>query len=173
MFTKSDLHKVFDKYYTTLVLYANRFLPIRNECEDFVQDVFVNLLEKELNFPDEISLRVYLYKSTRNKCYDHLKHLKVREKYTSSFIKPLEDENLFLQEVLEEEIVRQLYQAIETLSGRKKEIIELSLKGLKNDKIAQTLGIRTQTVKTIKSSAYKELRDRFKDISAIICFLLA
>lgn len=172
MFTKSDLHKIFNKYYSALVLYANRFLPLRNECEDLVQDIFVNLLEKDLAFPDETSLRVYLYKSTRNKCYNHIKHLKVKDKYASNFIKGAEDENFFLQEVLEEEVTRQLHQAVETLSGRKKEIIELSLKGLKNDEIAQTLGIQTQTVKTIKSSAYKQLRARFKELDSVIYFLL-
>lgn len=156
-----------------MVLYANRFLPLRNECEDLVQDIFVNLLEKDLTFPDETSLRVYLYKSTRNKCYNHIKHLKVKDKYVSNIIKRAEDENLFLQEVLEEEITRQLHQAVKTLSGRKKEIIELSLRGMKNDEIAQTLGIQIQTVKTIKSAAYKSLRARFKESDYIIHFLLA
>ncbi|MGS2764342.1 RNA polymerase sigma-70 factor [Sinomicrobium sp. M5D2P9] len=173
MFTKSDLHKIFNKYYSTLVLYANRFLPLRNECEDLVQDIFVNLLEKDLAFPDETSLRVYLYKSTRNKCYNHIKHLKVKDKYASNFIKWEEDENLFLQEILEEEITRQLHQAIETLSDRKKEIIQLSLKGMKNEEIARTLGIQIQTVKTLKSSAYKLLRARFKELDRIIYFLVA
>ncbi|RAV29160.1 sigma-70 family RNA polymerase sigma factor [Sinomicrobium soli] len=172
MFTRSDIHKVFDKYYSALVLYANRFLPLRNECEDLVQDIFVDLLEKKPVFPDETSLRAYLYKSTRNRCYNHLKHLKVRDKYASHRIQQVEEEASFLQEVMEEEISRQLYQAVESLSGRKREIIMLSLKGLKNSDIALTLGIQLQTVKTIKSSAYRELRALFSHTDVIACFIM-
>ncbi|MNR25783.1 RNA polymerase sigma factor [compost metagenome] len=66
----------------------------------------------------------------------------------------------------------QLYKAIEVLPDRKKEIIKLSLKGLKNTEIAEELGIQLQTVKTLKSQSYKILRDQFRDLESIIYFLL-
>jgi len=171
--TKTDLKEIFDSYYEALVLYANRFIPLKTECEDLIQDLFVTLWEKKQVFPDEISLKVYLYKSTRNKCYNILKHNKVKEQYSESTLKSLHDDNLFLKHILEEEIVRQLHDAIELLPERKKEIIKLALKGLKNNEIAENLGIKLQTVKTLKSQSYKILRDQFKDLTSIIYFLLA
>jgi RNA polymerase sigma-70 factor (ECF subfamily) len=84
----------------------------------------------------------------------------------------LEDDNLFLKQILEEEIVNQLYKAIEVLPDRKKEIIKLSLKGIKNNEIAETLGIKLQTVKTLKSQSYKILRAQFIDLDSVILFLL-
>lgn len=171
--TKSDLKKIFDLYYEALVLYANRFLPLKDECEDLVQDIFVTLLEKKQSFPDDVSLKAFLYKSIRNKCFNVIKHNKVKNKYAASTIQSLEDDNLFLKQILEEEIVRQLHQAINVLPDRKKEIIKLSLKGLNNNEIAETLGIKLQTVKTMKSQSYKILRDQFKELSTIIYFLLA
>ncbi|GAA3605060.1 RNA polymerase sigma-70 factor [Flavivirga amylovorans] len=170
---KSDLRKTFDTYYDALVQYANRFLVSKDECEDLIQDIFVDLWEKENTFPDEPSLRAYLYKAARNKCYNVIKHNKVKNKYAASTIQELEDDNLFLKQILEEEIVRQLHKAIDVLPERKKEIIKLSLKGIKNNEIAETLGIKLQTVKTLKSQSYKILRDQFKDLSTIIYFLLA
>ena len=170
---KDDLKLIFDTYYEALVLYANRFLYSKDECEDLVQDVFVGLWEKENTFPDEISLKVYLYKTVRNKCYNVIKHTKVKNKYAENIVQLLEDDNLFLKQILEEEIVRQLYLAIEVLPQRKKEIIKLSLKGLKNTEIAEELKIKLQTVKTLKSQSYKILREQFQEFSTIIYFLLA
>lgn len=172
MRTKEDLKKIFNTYYKVLVVYASRFLPLKDECEDLVQDIFVDLWEKEYTFPDEISLKVYLYKAARNKCFNCIKHSKVKDKYAVGNIQMLEDDNLFLKQILEEEIVNQLYIAIEVLPERKKEIIKLSLKGLKNNEIAETLGIKLQTVKTLKSQSYKILREQFKDLDSVIFFLL-
>lgn len=171
--SKSDLKRIFDAYYEALVQYANRFLHPKDECEDLVQDVFVGLWEKENTFPDEISLKVYLYKTVRNKCYNIIKHNKVKNKYAENIVQSLEDDNLFLKQILEEEIVRQLHHAIEVLPPRKKEIIKLSLKGLKNTEIAEELQIKLQTVKTLKSQSYKILREQFQELSTIIYFLLA
>lgn len=171
--SKNHLKQIFDTYYETLVQYASRFLYSKDECEDLIQDIFVGLWEKENTFPDEVSLKVYLYKSVRNKCYNVIKHNKVKNKYAENIVQSLEDDNLFLKQILEEEIVRQLYHAIEVLPERKKEIIKLSLKGFKNQEIAEELNIKHQTVKTLKSQSYKILREQFQDLSTIIYFLLA
>ncbi len=169
---KKDLKEIFNSYYGSLVQYANRFLYTKDECEDLVQDIFVGLWEKDNTFPDELSLKVYLYKTVRNKCYNVIKHNKVKKKYADNIVQLLEDDNLFLKQILEEEIVRKLYHAIEVLPDRKKEIIKLSLKGLKNAEIAESLEIKLQTVKTLKSQSYKILREQFQDLSSIIYFLL-
>lgn len=165
------IRKIFDQYYRSLVQFANRFLSI-DECEDLVQDIFIGIWEKENAFQDELHLKVFLYKAVRNKCYNVIKHNLVKNKYAENAIKSLEDDDLFLKQILEEDIVCQLYKAIEILPDRKKEIIKLSLKGLKNADIAEELGIQLQTVKTLKSQSYKILRDQFKDLESIIYFLL-
>lgn len=159
-------------HYESLVMYANRFLSSKDVCEDLAQDVFVNIWEKDLSFPDNISLKVYLYKSIRNKCYNAIKHNKVKDLYNANYLREIEDDNAFLKQVLEEEIVRKLHGLIETLPKRKKEIIKLSLKGLKNKEISESLGIHLQTVKTLKSQAYSILREEFKELSAFIYFLI-
>lgn len=165
------IRKIFDQYYRSLVQFANRFLSI-DECEDLVQDIFIGIWEKENAFQDELHLKVFLYKAVRNKCYNVIKHNFVKNKYAENTIKSLEDDDLFLKQILEEDIVCQLYKAIEILPDRKKEIIKLSLKGLKNADIAEELGIQLQTVKTLKSQSYKILRDQFRDLESIIYFLL-
>ncbi|WP_051209821.1 RNA polymerase sigma-70 factor [Gelidibacter mesophilus] len=173
MFTESYLKTIFDTYYASLVAYANRFLSSHDECEDVVQDIFADLWQKENNFPDEISLKSYLYKTSRNKCLNIIKHNKVKDKYATTSFGQLNDDNLFMQHVLEEDISRQLYEAINTLPTRKRQVIILSLKGLKNKEVAENLNIKLQTVKTLKSQAYKLLRQKFQDLSVLISFLIA
>ena len=77
--TEDDLKKIFDLYYRSILVYANRFLSSREECEDLIQDVFISVWEKKILFPDEVSLKIYLYKATRNKCYNSIKHKKVKQ----------------------------------------------------------------------------------------------
>nr|WP_294789014.1 RNA polymerase sigma-70 factor [uncultured Flavobacterium sp.] len=170
---KDDLKKIFDSYYEALVSYGCRFITSRDECEDLVQDVFVELWEKNASFPDSTSLKVFLYKVVRNKCFNFIKHSKVKDKFAASNIQLLEDDNLFLEQILEEEIVRQLHKAIELLPDRKKEIIKLSLIGHPNAEIAEILGIKLQTVKTLKSQSYTILRSQFKDLDTILYFLIS
>lgn len=170
--SKADLKQIFDAYYGTLVQFANRFLEIKDECEDIVQDVFVTIWENQNTFPDTISLKVYLYKAVRNKCYNVIKHKSIKQKYAENLVQLIDDDDLFLKQILEEEIVRQLHKAIESLPERKKEIIKLSLKGLKNIEIAEELSIKLQTVKTLKSQSYTILRDLLPGLNNILYFLL-
>lgn len=171
MINKKEIKKIFNEYYASLVQYANRFLVAIDECEDLVQDVFVDFWEKENVFADEVYLKAYLYKAVRNKCYNVIKHNQVKNKYAENSIQSLEDDSLFLKQMLEEDIVHQLYKAIDVLPQRKKEIMKLSLKGLKNTEIADELGIQLQTVKTLKTQSYKILREQFKEFDSIMYFL--
>jgi RNA polymerase sigma-70 factor (family 1) len=170
--SKDSLKEIFDSYYKMLVLFAKRFLSSIGESEDLVQDVFIDLWEKNNEFPNEISLKIFMYKVVRNKCYNILKHNKVKNIYAENAIQSIEDDNLFLKQILENETVKQLYDAIEILPNRKKEIIKLSLKGMKNNEIAEELDIKLQTVKTLKSQSYKILREKLRGIDTIIYFLL-
>lgn len=173
MLNERELKTLFDTYYEPLVMYANRFLPITDECEDVVQDLFVDLWQIENKFSNDISLKAYLYKITRNKCLNIIKHNNVKNKYSTISLQVLDNDNLFMEQVLEEEITRQLYEAINTLPKRKKEVIKLTLQGLKNKEVAENLNIQLQTVKTLKSQAYKLLRQRFQNLSVIISFFTA
>ena len=137
-----------------------------------VQEVFISIWEKKPVFPNEASLKGYLYKAIRNKCYDSIKHKKIRETYAKNALQDLQNDNIFMKQVLAEEIARELHKAIEALPNRKKEIIKLSLRNVKNRDIANRLNIKLQTVKTLKSQAYKILREKFKDSIIIVNYLL-
>jgi len=53
--------------------------------------------------------------------------------------------------------------AISELPHRQREIIELTLKGIRNPQIALQLNITENTVKTTKRNAFKKLREVLKE----------
>jgi RNA polymerase sigma factor (sigma-70 family) len=64
----------------------------------------------------------------------------------------------------ENEVYQLLYDAINSLPPNGKQVIELSMDGLKNKEIAKSLNISVNTVKTLKLRAYKFLREKLKKI---------
>lgn len=140
--------------------------------EDIVQDTFVYIWENKHTFNDVISTKVFLYKTVKNKCLNYIKHLAVKNVYAERQALERFDENLFDSNYIKEETIRLIYYAIESLPENCKNIIDLSLKGLKNEEIAQTLNLSVNTVKTHKKTAYKILRIKLKDILPIGILLL-
>jgi RNA polymerase sigma-70 factor (ECF subfamily) len=72
-------------------------------------------------------------------------------------------EQEFLNEVLRDETYRLLRDAIQNLSPKSGQIVELTLKGYTNIDIAEELGVSVNTVKTHKQRAYKALREELGD----------
>src|SRR5690606_2079450 len=110
------------------------------------------------------STKVFLYKTVKHRCLNYIKHLAVKNVYAERKILERYDDNLFDRNYIKEETIRLIYEAIESLPTAAKNIIDLSLKGLKIEEIAQTLNISVNTVKTHKKTAYKILRIKLKDI---------
>ncbi|AUP77935.1 sigma-70 family RNA polymerase sigma factor [Flavivirga eckloniae] len=160
---KAILKIVFEIYYKALLHYGIRFLHSEQESKDVVQEVFIKLWNKKLEFTNELTLRSYLYTSVKNKCLNKLEQQKVKDNYRKDTMLIENDISRSNQAIYKEEITRQLDAAISQLSSRKRDIIKLSLKGLSNDVIATRLNIKLQTVKTIKSQAYEAIRTYFSN----------
>lgn len=141
-------------------------------AEDIVQDTFVYIWENESNFNDKISTKVFLYRTVKNKCLNYNKHLSVKNAFADSQSLNQYEENLFDKNYIQEETIRLIYEAIELLPENCKNIIDLSLKGLKNEDIANALKLSVNTVKTHKKTAYQILRIKLKDILPVSILLL-
>ena len=149
--------QLYDCHYRLLVSYAGNMLENRDICEDIVQDVIVGIWEAKMKFTAYPSFRTYLYNAVRNAALNHLKHQGVAEKYLeylAATYSPV-DEN----EVNDEDVYQQLFDAIDRLPARCREIFLLHLEGKKNSEIAEVLQLSVETVKTQKKRALAHIRE--------------
>lgn len=131
------------------------------------QEAFIKLWQGKEAFDKENAMKGYLYMVTRNSCLNHIRHNKIVSDYA---IQNMEKELFFRDNILEEETYYEIHRAIDNLPSQGKRIIKMSMKGLKNPEIALRLNVSINTVKSVKSNAYRLLRMQLQE--AVMVFLL-
>jgi RNA polymerase sigma-70 factor (ECF subfamily) len=169
---EKTFEKVYNQYYKALVGFAYSFVNDQKASEDIVQDIFHIIWDKKQEYNDHISLKVYLYRSTRNRCINYIKHQNIIADYSKEQINVMNTEEDLIKRIMTEEVYRTLYKFINKLSNKRKEVILLSLKGFSNIEIAEKLSISIYTVKAHKKKVYSILRDKMKDHVFLLFILL-
>ncbi|PXX95390.1 RNA polymerase sigma-70 factor [Marinifilum breve] len=165
-----EFKKVFESYFPSLCVFANKFVRDEDLAKDLVQDVFVKIWNNETEFDSERSMKVYFYLATKNTCFDYLKKQK-RRGFTEELNEEVQiEDDYVVNEIVREETYRQLEGAIELLPEKAREILRLNLQGLSNPEIAEELNVSINTVKTHKLHAFRKLRELFGE--QYVIFLL-
>ncbi len=161
---------LFDYYYSSLVIYADRYMHDQNAAEDIVQSVFVRMWENRLEIK-AASIRFHLVSSVKNRCIDLIRKEGTQGKYIR---RQMNQQNLQEGEFWAESELREMIEtAIAKLPARCREIFILSrFEGLKSKEIAQRLDLSQRTVETQITHALKILRNDLKDYLFQLIFLL-
>jgi len=159
---------LFDNYFSPLLFFAESYVKNEEIARDIVQDLFLKLTDHKEIFSSVTNLKSYLYTTVKNSCIKQLKHVEVRNRYSLNILSTHDEEEKFWIKVLEEETFRILYQSIEKLPPQTKAVYHLSMKGLKNQEIADKLGVSLETVKTHKQIGKKYLQKYMKDLFYIL-----
>lgn len=162
-------------YYAPLTHYAWTIIHDQELAKDFTQDAFIaywnqiDQIEGDLGY-----IKNFLYMQVKNACLKHLRHEKVVDKYLAR-----QDQNepseeaLALEKLIQSEVVVEIYNAIESLPEACRRISKMAyLDGLKNQQVADELGLSVNTVKTQKKIAMKLLRLKLKPESLLTLVLL-
>lgn len=164
---------VFQYYYSGLCAFAETIVKDKEVVEDIVQDLFVTLWVKSAQITIRGSLKNYLFSSVRNRCFDYLKHQTVKLK-SVQIIKDSGNSEEFTPEnwFAESELQEIIQSSMEKLPPRCQEIFKMSrFDGLKNQEIADKLGLSKRTVELQITNALKALRKDLKPYFPL--FLLA
>ena len=129
---------LFHEFYTPLLLYSIKFTKNRDASEDIVQDFFCRLWEDRKRLINDKSFHAYIDSSLRNRSLNYVS--------IEGFEKQSDED--FLREMMEEEVYRELYAAIQKLPERCRQIFLLKLDGEENQKIADMLQISEETVRS-------------------------
>lgn len=156
---------IFHYYYSGLCAYCERFTGSPEVAEDLVQELFVTLWLKCEQIQITSSLKNYLFTSVKNRSFDYLKHEQRKTRKLNRFAQEKElPENLSSLWFAEAELQAVVEKSLEKLPPRCREIFELSrFQGLKNQEIADKLGLSKRTVELQVSNALKQLRTDLKD----------
>jgi RNA polymerase sigma-70 factor (ECF subfamily) len=152
---------LFRATYPQLVGVTRSIVRDADVAEEIVQDVLLELWRRREGLVVEDSLRAYLFRATRNRALNHLRHIAVERRGEpfvrgESTVSPRADARLSASEI--EVAIRD---AVATLPDRCREVFELSrLHGLKYSEIAQTLGISIKTVEAQMGKALRVLREQ-------------
>ncbi|MDE5635227.1 MAG: sigma-70 family RNA polymerase sigma factor, partial [Muribaculaceae bacterium] len=120
-------------YYKALVNFSMQIVVSRDEAEDVVQSVFTVLLERKYRFATIESLEAFLYNSVRNQSLDRLRRQKVSESYVSSLEEQFAECTVDDGEgIYTEEVYRRLFDLIDQLPPKSREVFLLYIKGLTN-----------------------------------------
>ncbi len=155
------LKKLFDSYFAHLVIFSAHITNDRKVSEDIVQEVFLNLWQKDLLKSVSIN---YLYRCTKNASINFLRSKEGKVHISSSSLSTdiKDDEFSIDDEIQKMKELESLYQAIEELPPQCKEVLKkVYLNDLKYAEVAEELNISINTVKTHMFKALKYLRTKF------------
>ncbi len=144
-----------DEYYGPVLVFAMRTIGNSHIAEDMVQDAFASLWAHRGKVNDRIYARNYLYTVVRNSTVDYFRALKKQHKGIEYHIPASED---FSADFIRAETLKLLHDAVETLSPRTAQVMKFSLDGMKQDEIAEQMGITVATVKSLKADGVNKLK---------------
>lgn len=167
---------LFDTYYKSLVAFANRMLLDIDLSRSIVQDVFVMLYDKREEINIHTSLNAHLYQSVKNRCLNHIKRDKMKNRHHDILLENSETVQAPTNSLEYNELENLIRSTIENMPDRCKEIFRMSrFEGRSNQEIADKLGISKRTVETQISNALKILREelsKYRMLPAFFCMVV-
>lgn len=152
------LKLIYDKYWNQLFLSAFNMLQDQQACEDIIQDIFINLWNKREQIEIKVSLKSYLFASTRYEVYRQVRLGSVRENIFDQVYERLETPSEY-GNIEYKELLSQINSIVDKLSSKCKVVYKLSREEqLSHKEIANQLDISTKTVENHLNKALRQLR---------------
>lgn len=171
-----EFEKLFNEWYVPLCNYAFSMLRDMEEARDMVQKTFYKLWDKRSELEIHTSIKSYLYRMVHNDCMNRIKQHKVREEHNAVYAyenSSSENSNYVDSYIINNELQKQIEQAINDLPPRCAEVFRLSrIKQLSYAEIAEELNISSNTVETQIVKALKVLREKLKDYLPLVWLIL-
>ena len=152
---------IFRAWYAPLVRATHAIVRDHGVAEDLVQDAMLELWRRRTQLDAEGSAQAYLFRASRNRALNHLRHLQVRRK-SAVYLETDEARDAPAPaQLVAAELESAVRQAIAELPPRCREVFEMSRTGgLRYAEIATALGISVKAVEANMGRALRTLRER-------------
>jgi RNA polymerase sigma-70 factor (ECF subfamily) len=152
---------IFRAWYAPLVRATQAVVRDAAVAEELVQDAMLELWRRREQLDAEGSPQAYLFRATRNRALNHLRHLAVQRKSASVLRDDEARDASAPDELVAAELEAAVKEAIAGLPPRCREVFALSReRGLKYAEIADTLGVSVKAVEANMGRALRILRTR-------------
>ena len=164
---------LFDTYHRPLCFFAARITRDEGEAEDIVQEVFMAFWKLDAGrFPTRETVKTWLYNSVQARCLNFLRDREIRQRHLEQLPREEADDDYFLCQQIRAEVVAEIYEAVEELPERMREIFKKSyIDEVPDKQIAEELNVTLNTIKTQKARAKEYLRARLGDLFALACVI--
>lgn len=164
-FKTGDITPFYKVMYPELIVYVAKILG--NEfsflAEDCVQDAVLKTYDSRNDFDSPLQWKVYLYTCIRNSALNILRKGQARTNYIGNINRDSDKDESLMLDIIEQETLTLLYEAIEALPQELRQLFELSFEqGLKNAEVAAQLSVAEITIKKRKARLINLLRSKLK-----------
>lgn len=161
---ESAFDAIFRAHYARLVRMSEGMLGERAPAEEIAQDVMLELWRRRASLVVETSLQAYLFRATRNRTLNYLRHEKVVNRGSVYAGPEMAAQPVGDDELRTREIDAALKNAMAALPPRCRAVFELSrVQGLKYAEIATALDISIKTVEAQMGKALRIIRERMAE----------
>ncbi len=166
---KAAFEELFNAHFNELYYYSYKLCGNEDLSKDCIQELFLELWDKKAKLGDVVSIKHYLIKSIRRKVirsqvqYER-KLLRIQRATDKDALFQLSAEELLIYGQAESRQRQRLLAAVNDLTTKQREIIYLKYNvGLDYKDIAETLGIKYQSVRNHMHKAITKLREVLSD----------
>lgn len=151
---------LFRTYAERLSAFASQYVNLPEIAEEIVQDIFLEIWQGREHWCPKRNVRAYLYKMTRNRALNYLKHEEVVASWKQQAgVKESETLPIPEEDLHQKELRQAIQDAIKQLPERRRRIFVLSRRhDMTYREVAETLDISVNTVETQMSRAFSTLR---------------
>lgn len=154
--------QLFKAYYSRLCYFSFQIIRDKVDAEDIVQEAFFkfwNHQEEVTLDSTDIAIKNFLYTTVRNASLNRIRHDRVVSNYLERQNPYPIDEFNIINSIIRSEVLAELHMALDSLPESCQRISKMGyLAGMKNNEIAEKLGISVNTVKTQKKRGLQLLR---------------
>ncbi len=168
---------LFQQLQPRLFAFCCKYIDDKELARDFVQECFIHLWENYETI--ESSYESYLFTAVKNRCLSYFRSLKIRTEYEASVDLRIREIALHpeipepLTEIYLTDIRQLLHESVEKLPEKCKLIFKMSrYQEMKNQEIANTLGISVRTVEAQIYNALKILKKELRDYAPLLLLFL-
>ena len=161
----------YKEHYKAFFLLACKYLKSPVQAQEIVNDIFIKIWQDADKMVIDSSLKSYIYRAIINRSINALNKSN-KDRQNQKELSYQSEETYELRPVEENELKIRLYTAIDQLPEQCKKVFRMSrFEGLKQQEIADKLGISIKTVKNHITHALKQLSKSAGDFLILIIII--